>query len=527
MSKKATEFQKKEMSKMYRGKEIFKPLNTGWIDGSVACVREWVANIFFYRKGDTTIMIDAGYNYDRLAEKMGWLGIDPASIRHILITHQDTDHVGAVEADSPGLFKNAKLYIGEVENRYLTGEVRRKVIYRLYKLPQVTINNEKVLLHDGEVFDIDGIKIECFLVPGHTWGHMVYLIDDKYLFTGDTIWFGADGGYSFISSLAEDNKLAVKSLAILEEKLKTMGVKPLFITGHTGWTDNFAFAFAHKDQLCSPFKKRVHDPSAPYDAYDQSDDMKIYAFGKEDAPVILLLPGTCCHWKGNFLHVIPLLEADFRVLCVSYDGFDETERTEFPTMIDETEKIENYIQKHCGGHIRAAYGCSLGGSFVGLLAARKRIRMDYGILGSSDLDQASKFAAKLQTNLLLPMIYPLIHNGQFKSRFLQKQMEKRTAQMGDYVKAFMEMFGGARPYVTKRSCKNQFYSDLITPLPDKIDVPGTEIHIFYALKMGEKYRVRYERHFAHLVIHEQDLQHEELLACYPEQWAALVRKIIC
>ena len=37
---------------MYRGKEIFKPLNTGWIDENVACVREWVANIFFYRKGD-------------------------------------------------------------------------------------------------------------------------------------------------------------------------------------------------------------------------------------------------------------------------------------------------------------------------------------------------------------------------------------------------------------------------------------------------------------------------------------------
>ena len=208
------------------------------------------------------------------------------------------------------------------------------------------------------------------------------------------------------------------------------------------------------------------------------------------------------------------------------NGFDETERTEFPTMTDETEKIENYIQKNCGGRIHAAYGCSLGGSFVGLLAARKRIHMDYGILGSSDLDQASKFAAKLQTDLLLPMIYPLIRNGQFKSRFLQKQMEKRTAQMGGYVKAFMEMFGGARPYVTKQSCKNQFYSDLITPLPDKIDVPGTEIHIFYALKMGEKYRARYEQHFAHPVIHEQDLQHEELLACYPEQWAALIKSIL-
>ena len=98
MSKQATEFQKKEMSKMYRGKEIFKPLNTGWVDEHVACVREWVANIFFYRKGETTIMVDAGYNYDRLEEKMGWLGIDQKAIRHILITHQDTDHVGAVEA---------------------------------------------------------------------------------------------------------------------------------------------------------------------------------------------------------------------------------------------------------------------------------------------------------------------------------------------------------------------------------------------------------------------------------------------
>ena len=272
MSKQATEFQKKEMSKMYRGKEVFKPLNTGWVDEHVACVREWAANIFFYRKGETTIMVDAGYNYDRLEEKMGWLGIAPKSIRHILITHQDTDHVGAVEADSPGLFRDAKLYIGEIENKYLTGEVRRKVIYHLYKLPQVTINNEKVLLRDGQVFEIDGIKIECFLVPGHTWGHMVYLIDDRYLFTGDTIWFGADGGYSFISALAESNKLAVKSLAELEQKLRTRGLRPVILTGHTGWTDDRYFAFAHRDKLCSLFKKKVHDPSAPYDAYDESDD---------------------------------------------------------------------------------------------------------------------------------------------------------------------------------------------------------------------------------------------------------------
>ena len=254
--------------------------------------------------------------------------------------------------------------------------------------------------------------------------------------------------------------------------------------------------------------------------------MKVYTFGDPGAPTILLLPGTCCHWKSNFGAVIPHLQASYRVLCVSYDGFDKTENTEFPTMLAETEKIESYITAHCGGHIHAAYGCSLGGSFVGLLAARRNIHMDYGILGSSDLDQASKFAAKLQTNLLLPLIYPLIRDGQFRSRFLQKRLEKRAAEMPTYVHAFMEMFGGARPYVSMQSCKNQFYSDLVTPLPDKIHVPGTEIHIFYALKMGEKYRARYQQHFAHPVLHEQDLQDEELLACYPEKWAQLVKSIV-
>ena len=61
-------------------------------------------------------------------------------------------------------------------------------------------------------------------------------------------------------------------LAALEQKLQSRGLRPLFLTGHTGWTDNFEFAFAHKDKLCSPFQKRVPDPTAPYDAYDESDD---------------------------------------------------------------------------------------------------------------------------------------------------------------------------------------------------------------------------------------------------------------
>ena len=30
------------------------------------------------------------------------------------------------------------------------------------------------------------------------------MIDNTYLFTDDTIWFGADSGYAFLNRLAED-----------------------------------------------------------------------------------------------------------------------------------------------------------------------------------------------------------------------------------------------------------------------------------------------------------------------------------
>lgn len=275
MSKKASERQEKIMSRLFRGKRIFKPLNTGRIDDKVSCVREYVANIFFYTKNGKVVMIDAGYNYPRLKEKMEWLGIVPEEITEILITHQDTDHVGAVEDDSVGLFKNAMLYLSEKENRYLTGDVRRKVYWGFYKLPQVHISNEKTLLKENEVFYIGDIKVEAIPVYGHTFGHLVYLIDDKYLFTGDSIWLGADGGYSFLNVLAESSKLAKSSLAALKENLAKRALHPMVITGHTGWTDNFDFAFAHIDKVCNALKKQKPvDPSAPYDGYDESDDTK-------------------------------------------------------------------------------------------------------------------------------------------------------------------------------------------------------------------------------------------------------------
>lgn len=242
----------------------------------------------------------------------------------------------------------------------------------------------------------------------------------------------------------------------------------------------------------------------------------------------MLLPGTCCHWECNFGRVLGSLQCTFFVVCISYDGFDSSEQSEFTSMIDETEKIEKHIKKAYGGRIHAAYGCSLGGSFVGLLAARRNIHMNYGILGSSDLDQSGKLSAQLTATLIAAILYPLFRNGRFKSRFIQKRMDKKLKENGEYGKAMNRVIGlntTHSSHLTKKNVKNQFYSDLITRMPEKISPPDTEIHIFYALKMGEKYRSRYEKHFAHPIIHEQDLRHEEFFLLHPEQWVSLINEI--
>jgi len=274
MSKNDSNFQVKFMSFMFKGKEIFKPLNTGFIDDRVSCIREYVANIYFYSKDGHTIMIDAGYNYNRLAEKMQWLGINSKDIKEILVTHQDTDHVGAIEQGSDELFRDATIYIGNIENEYLEGRKHRKVFWGLTTLPQVIIDNPKILIEDGQIFYIGNIKIEAFLVPGHTWGHLVYLVDDCYLFTGDTLWLGADGGYAFLNTLAEDRKLQCQSLQRLKEILVKRNLQLKIITGHTGWTDDFDFVFAHIDEICNSMRRKpkVHDPKAPYDGFDESED---------------------------------------------------------------------------------------------------------------------------------------------------------------------------------------------------------------------------------------------------------------
>lgn len=244
--------------------------------------------------------------------------------------------------------------------------------------------------------------------------------------------------------------------------------------------------------------------------------MKVYTFGDNTKPVKMLFSGTCYYWKNIFGHVIEGLKEYFYVAIVSYSGFDETEQTTFISELNETKKIECYIQQHFNGSIFEAYGCSLGGSFVSLLVSRENIHIDHAIIGSCDMAQTSKLVAKIQTAIIMPIIYPLItgKGSKLAKKFIAKRMNNQD-ENDDYRKKFMEIMGIGSgvdfSFISKESMKNQFYSDLYTKVRTQIQVPHTTIHVFYAKKMGEKYRERYEKYFKQPDIIEFDLRHEELL----------------
>lgn len=256
--------------------------------------------------------------------------------------------------------------------------------------------------------------------------------------------------------------------------------------------------------------------------------MTVHEFGNKENPVIMLFSGTMCFWKGNFGGVIDRLAEKFLVAAVAYTGFDENDTESYVGVEDELEKIEKYIKENYNGEICAAYGCSLGGSFVAQLAARHNIKMKYGIIGSSDMDQCGKFKANIMTALMVKVTYNFIHTGKYKSKMMQKRFQQQMADPDPYNRAFVAMTGRDKydmSFITKESLKNQFKSDLTTPLPEHIDNGETEIHIFYAKKMGEKYLERYKKYFKNPIIHEHDMRHEEFFGLHQNDWCALVEEI--
>ncbi|MDR0766189.1 MAG: MBL fold metallo-hydrolase [Odoribacteraceae bacterium] len=132
-------------------------------------------NAFLARSGDLIVLIDTGYG-KRLFDHLQALGVSPAEIDVVLLTHMHGDHIGGMIRDGEKAFPNARVYLPRQEHDYWMqqhGNAARMI--ELYR-------EQLHLFLPGEARDggtplLPGIRgISAF---GHTPGHCTYLLESR------------------------------------------------------------------------------------------------------------------------------------------------------------------------------------------------------------------------------------------------------------------------------------------------------------------------------------------------------------
>lgn len=98
--------------------------------------------------------------------------------------------------------------------------------------------------------------------------------------------------------------------------------------------------------------------------------MKFHEFGSKDQPHIMMIHGGGNAW-WNYLRQARELSGQYHVILPTLDGHGEEYATEYISTEDTADKLLQYIEDECGGHLYALCGISLGGQIVMELLSRK------------------------------------------------------------------------------------------------------------------------------------------------------------
>jgi hydroxyacylglutathione hydrolase len=204
------------------------PSATDEISNGVYAVKDTFVNLFLIKGANGYIAIDAGNSPKLVMQEIQKLSIDPLKVVAVFLTHTDNDHVAALE-----LLINAKIYISKAEEQMVNGKTPRFVVIKNKKIAHYQ------LLDDHQTINFPGLKVRCIATPGHTPGSMSYIINDSYLFVGDTMSLKngkADLFNEFFNMDSDTEKESIKKLGTLQN------LKYIF-TAHYGFTDDVSKTF--------------------------------------------------------------------------------------------------------------------------------------------------------------------------------------------------------------------------------------------------------------------------------------------
>ena len=164
----------------------------------------WLSNAYLVadRAGGSGVLMDGNGEHESLHARVEQDGI---TITHVLLTHEDIDHVVGVQDLSKRY--GAPLVASSTSAAKLDFAVDQTV-------------------EDGDMVRSGDLEIEAIATPGHTPGQLAYLIDGTDCFTADCLFKGTIGGTRGRGAIFESHKSSIM------DRLMTLPAETRIHPGH-------------------------------------------------------------------------------------------------------------------------------------------------------------------------------------------------------------------------------------------------------------------------------------------------------
>ena len=182
-------------------------LESGKIKTNIYAVKNICVNFYIIKTSKNSyICIDCGWDKESTKEALKKLQINSELVTTVFLTHHHWDHAGGID-----LFPNATIYTENSSKLKKTKTEKYREIY-----------NDKSII-------IDEITITPITVPGHTSDSVAYFVNDRYLFTGDTLRIKNGKILPFYRIFNKNNRKTKRAMSTL------IALNPkMILTAHSG-----------------------------------------------------------------------------------------------------------------------------------------------------------------------------------------------------------------------------------------------------------------------------------------------------
>ncbi|MDP6556351.1 MAG: MBL fold metallo-hydrolase [Pirellulaceae bacterium] len=183
----------------------------------------FVANL----KGKSeAIVVDPGFSHERILDYLVDKQLTPVAL---LNTHGHADHIGG-NSEIKRKWPTCPLVIGAGDSAKLADPVQN--LSRGHGVDIVSPRADQ-LVTEGETVSAAGFDLEVLETPGHSVGHVVFLLKDHapwLVFGGDVLFQGSIGRFDFPDG--DENQL----LESIRSKLYVLPDETIVLPGHGGST---------------------------------------------------------------------------------------------------------------------------------------------------------------------------------------------------------------------------------------------------------------------------------------------------